>query len=237
MSKIIKNRNCYLLTLLLFVLGLMSKPMLVTLPFVLLLMDYGFLERLKTRHDLKSLVVEKLPFFALSAISSYITILAQKSEGAIQSLEFLPFQTRLLNVVVSYAKYIVSLFYPVNSSVWYPYDENLPVWQIAGSMVLLLVITALCIWQIRPRKYLLTGWLWFLGTLIPVIGLVQVGSQPIADRYTYVPYFGLFIMLVWGINELFNFLKFDKKIIVSFTIIVLSIFTFLSFQTNNALEK
>ena len=91
----------------------MSKPMLVTLPFVLLLMDYGFLERLKTKNDLKSLVIEKIPFFALSAISSYITILAQKSEGAIQSLEFLPFQTRLLNAVVSYAKYIVSFFYPV----------------------------------------------------------------------------------------------------------------------------
>ena len=201
-----KSRNCYLLTLLLFILGLMSKPMLVTLPFVLLLMDYGFLERLKSRHDLKSLVIEKIPFFALSAISSYITILAQKSEGAIQSLEFLPFQTRLLNAVVSYAKYIVSFFYPVKLSVWYPYDENFAVWQIAGSMVLLLAITAFCIWQIRQRKYLLTGWLWFLGTLIPVIGLVQVGSQPIADRYTYIPYFGLFIMLVWGINDLFNYL-------------------------------
>ena len=225
-----KNRNCYLLTLLLFVLGLMSKPMLVTLPFVLLLMDYGFLERLKTRYDLKSLMVEKIPFFALSAISSYITILAQKSEGAIQSLEFLPFQTRLLNAVVSYAKYIVSFFYPVNLSVWYPYDENFAVWQIAGSVVLLLAISAVCIWQIRQRKYLLIGWLWFLGTLIPVIGLVQVGSQPIADRYTYIPYFGLFIMIVWGINDLFNYFKLDKKIFIIFTSTVLSIFTFLSFK-------
>ena len=125
-------------------------------------------------------------------------------------------------------------FIPLNLSVWYPYDENFAVWQIAGSIVLLLAITVVCIWQIKQRKYLLTGWLWFLGTLIPVIGLVQVGSQPIADRYTYIPYFGLFLMLVWGINDLFNYFKSDKKIIIIFTIIVLSIFTFLSFrQTSN----
>lgn len=225
-----KNRNYYLLTLLLFVFGLMSKPMLVTLPFVLLLMDYGFLERLKTKHDLKSRVIEKIPFFALSAVSSYITILAQKSEGAIQSLEFLPFQTRLLNAVISYTKYIVSFFYPVKLSVWYPYDEKFAVWEIAGSIVLLLAITAFCVWQISQRKYLITGWLWFLGTLIPVIGLVQVGGQPIADRYTYIPFFGLFIMIVWGTNDLFNYFKPDKKIIIIFTIAILSIFTFLSIR-------
>lgn len=225
-----KNRNCYLLTLLFFILGLMSKPMLVTLPFVLLLLDFWSLERLKNLKDLKPLIIEKIPFFALSIVSSYITILAQKSSGAIQNLEVLPFQTRILNAVSAYAKYIISLFYPVNLSVWYPYDENFSVLEIAGSIILLFVITALCFWQIKKRKYLIVGWLWFLGTLVPVIGIVQVGAQPMADRYTYIPYFGLFIMLVWGLADLFTYLKINRKTVLIFSVIVLLILSFLSFR-------
>lgn len=224
-----KNRNNYLLTLLLFALGLMAKPMLVTLPFILLLLDFWSLERLKTVKDLKPLLIEKIPFFALSAISSYITILAQRSSGAIQSLEFLPFQTRLFNAIISYTVYVISLFYPFGQSVWYPYDVNFPVWKIFGSLVLLIAITAICIWQIKERKYLLFGWLWFLGTLVPVIGLVQVGAQPLADRYTYIPYFGLFIMLVWGFDELFGYLKLNRNSALSFAGLMLMIFTVLSF--------
>lgn len=225
-----KNQKFYVLTLLFFILGLMAKPMLVTLPFVLLLLDYGFLERLKTVDDLKKLVVEKIPFFALSAISSYITILAQKSSGAIQSLEMLPFQTRIVNAFVSYAKYVISFFYPANLSVWYPYNENLSPFEVIGSIILLISISALCIWQFQKRKYLLTGWLWFLGTLVPVIGLVQVGNQPIADRYTYIPFFGIFLMLVFGLKDLFDHLKIEAKVFYVIWAIAILIFSVVAYR-------
>lgn len=194
-----------------FALGLMAKPMLVTLPCVLLLMDYWALERLKSLRDLPFLILEKIPLFILTAISSYITFLAQRSAGSVESLDYLPLETRLLNAMLSYAKYTGMLFYPVNLGVWYPYDRNFPAWQLALAAVFMIAVTALCLRQIKRRKYLLMGWLWFLGTLVPVIGLVQVGSQPLADRYTYVPYFGLFIMLVWGAGDLFERFKFDKR--------------------------
>ncbi len=225
-----KDRNYYLLTVLLFVLGLMSKPMLVTLPFVLLLLDYWSLERFNKFRELKPFIIEKAPFFALSAISSYITILAQRSGGAIQTLEFLPFQTRFLNAIVSYANYIISLFYPVNLSVWYPYNEHFSVWQVAVSVVLIVSVSAFSVWQIKRRKYLIVGWLWFLGTLVPVIGLVQVGAQPMADRYTYIPFFGLFIMLVWGLSDLIACLKLKKKYVLIFAGIILAILSFLAFR-------
>jgi protein O-mannosyl-transferase len=184
--------SSYLLVLALFALGLMTKPMLVTLPCVLLLMDFWSLERLKTLRDLPALLIEKIPLLALSAVSAFITILAQRSTGAVESLEFLPLGTRALNALVSYAKYVVMLFYPADLAVWYPYEREFPWWQIIGALVLLSAVTALCVSQIRTRKYLLMGWLWFLGTLVPVIGLVQVGSQSLADRYTYIPYFRAF---------------------------------------------
>ena len=192
----------YALTVVLFALGLMAKPMLVTLPFVLLLMDFWSLERLKGLRDLPSLLLEKAPLFVLSAVSAFITILAQRSAGAVEALEFLPLGTRILNALLAYAKYVVMLFYPAKLAVWYPYEREFPAWQIGGALVLLAAVTALCVWQMRQRKYLLTGWLWFLGTLVPVIGIVQVGSQSMADRYTYIPYFGLFIMLAWGLGDL-----------------------------------
>lgn len=228
-----KHRNYYFLTIELFVLGLLSKPMLVTFPFVLLLLDYGFLDRLKSKADLKELLVEKIPLFVLSAISCVVTIYAQKSWGAIQSLEMLPFQTRFFNAFVSYVKYIISFFYPAGMSVWYPYDKNLSNLEIGGSMLLILGISALCVWK-SEKKYLLAGWLWFLGTLVPVIGLVQVGNQPIADRYTYVPFFGLFIMLVFGLKDLFDHFKTDLKAFYGIWIIGILIFTFAAHrQTSN----
>ena len=204
----------------------MAKPMLVTLPFVLLLMDFWSLERLKTLKDLPALLIEKIPLFVLSAASAYLTILAQRSVGALETLEFLPVGTRFLNAVVAYAKYVVMLFYPSDLALWYPYDRDFPAWQIGGAAILLLGITAFCIWQIRARKYLLMGWLWFVGTLVPVIGIVQVGSQSLADRYTYIPYFGLFIMLVWGIGDLLK----SKKAFFAIFALAIVVFSGLSFR-------
>jgi tetratricopeptide (TPR) repeat protein len=225
------NRQIYyFLTIVLFALGLMSKPMLVTLPFVLLLCDYWALERLKTLKDLPALIVEKIPFFALALASSVVTILAQKANNSVVNLAYLPLETRLINTVLSYAKYILMIFYPVNLGIWYPFDSTVNFWLFIGAVVLLAGITAFCIWQRKERKYLLMGWLWFLGTLVPVIGLVQVGLQSLADRYTYIPYFGLFIMLVWGLGDVFERFKVNKEVIVSICAIVLIIFAALSYN-------
>ena len=220
----------YFLTLLFFAVGLMSKPMLVTLPMVLLLLDFWSLERLQTLRDLPRLFLEKIPFLALSAISSVITVIAQRRGGAFQSLEMLPLETRLINSAVSYVKYIVMMFYPANLSVWYPYDRNFAWWQIIGSLALLIGISIFCLRQIKRRKYFLFGWLWFLGTLVPVIGLVQVGAQPLADRYTYVPYFGLFVMLVWGLAEVFLHLRWSWSLIAAFVIASLLILSAISYR-------
>jgi tetratricopeptide (TPR) repeat protein len=226
-----RNRSIYYyLTILLFALGLMSKPMLVTLPFVLLLCDFWPLERLKNRKDLTPLIVEKLPLFILSAISGYITIVAQKSAGAVQTLEMLSLETRLLNAVVAYAKYVVTLFYPADLGAAYPYRETFPLWQTLGSLALLAGVTALCVWQRRERKYLLTGWLWFLGALVPVIGIVQVGAQSMADRYTYVPFFGLFTMLVWGASEIFERLRLNRNLVAAVVAVVLAALGFAAFK-------
>lgn len=222
----------YFATILLFMLGLMSKPMLVTLPFVLLLCDLWPLERLKL-FDWKcigQLVAEKIPLFALSAASSYVTVLAQRSSGAFESLEYLPLGERWVNAILSYAKYVAMLFYPANLAVWYPYDRNVPTSYVFAAAVLLIIITSLCVWQVQTRKYLLMGWLWFLGTLVPVIGIVQVGSQSMADRYTYVPYFGIFIMLVWGVGDLFKKFELDQKIALALFGVAIIIFAVVSYD-------
>ena len=220
------SSSSYAAVVVLFTLGLMAKPMLVSLPFVLLLMDFWSLERLKTLKDMPALLFEKIPLFVLSAVSAYLTVLAQRSSGAVEALESLPLGTRALNAIVSYAKYVLMLFVPSDLAVWYPYERDFSFWQIGGAIVLLIGITAFCLWQIRTRKYLLMGWLWFLGTLVPVIGIVQVGSQSMADRYTYIPYFGLFIMLAWGVGDL---LKSKRAFFAGFAIAILA-FSILSFR-------
>ncbi|HYJ92590.1 MAG TPA: tetratricopeptide repeat protein, partial [Pyrinomonadaceae bacterium] len=191
----------YLIVVVLFALGLMAKPMLVTLPCVLLLCDLWPLGRLRNVKDALPLIVEKLPLFAISIASSVVTFFAQHSQGAVQSLDALPITTRFVNAIVAYGKYIVMFVYPADLAVWYPYENDVPNWEISGSVLLLIGLTGLCVWQIKKRPFLLFGWLWFLGTLVPVIGIVQVGSQGLADRYTYIPFIGLFIMAVWGASS------------------------------------
>ena len=196
----------YLAALGLFALGLMSKPMLVTLPFVLLLLDYWPLQRfeLSTLNPQPStlfhLVVEKAPFFLLAAASSVITFIVQRKGGAVSTS--LTVGARIANALVSYIRYIGKTFWPVDLSILYPHPGRWPAWQVIASAALLLAIFAAVLVLARRRPYLAVGWLWFCGTLVPAIGLVQVGIQSMADRYTYLPLIGLFIMLVWGANEL-----------------------------------
>jgi hypothetical protein len=189
-------RRRYWLTLLAFCLGLMSKPMVVTLPFVLLLLDIWPL-----RQSLRSALRIKIPMLVLSAASAAAVYAIQGSSGAIREVTQFPPGLRVENAVVSYAIYIVKMFWPVRLAVFYPYPHQLPVWQIALSAVLLTGISMVAIRERRSRPYLAVGWLWYLGTLVPVIGLIQVGSQARADRYMYLPMVGLCIMLAWGLKE------------------------------------
>lgn len=187
----------YLITLLLFALGLMAKPMLVTLPFVLLLLDFWPLRRTPL-----PLLREKLPFFALAAASSIVTFLVQRNVGAVAELQTLPLQSRVANALVSYVAYIGDMLWPTRLAALYPYLP-LPVWKVAGASVALIAISILVFRAARRYPYLPVGWLWYLGTLVPVIGLIQVGGQSRADRFTYIPLIGLFIIVAWGIPELF----------------------------------
>jgi tetratricopeptide (TPR) repeat protein len=205
----------YILALLFFTLGLMSKPMLVTFPCLLLLLDYWPLRRLQFDHAaaqgsipmvqgqrLKNLCVEKLPFFALAAVSSIVTYWAQELGGSVATAENLPIHFRVTNALIAYATYLGKMLWPADLACFYPLHPNWPVWQIGLSAGVLLGVSAFVFRSWRRAPYLVVGWLWFLGMLVPVIGLVQVGTQALADRYAYLPLIGVFIALVWGTGEL-----------------------------------
>jgi Flp pilus assembly protein TadD len=192
-----KNKVFYGLALLFFALGLMSKPMLVTLPFVLLLLDWWPLKRFEFS-TVSRLVLEKLPFFLLSAASCVATIFAQQE--AVRSM--VPLAERLGNASVSCVTYLVQMVLPENLAAFYPYPLNLPVGQVAGAGVLLFSITLPVFFAARKFPYFLVGWLWYLGMLVPVIGLVQVGDQSHADRYTYLPQIGLYLIIAWAVKDL-----------------------------------
>jgi tetratricopeptide (TPR) repeat protein len=199
----------YWLALGLLALGLMSKPMLVTLPCVLLLLDFWPLGRFHLSNwksqipSIRSLVWEKLPFFALSAASCVVTFWVQRASGAVVSLTHASFDVRLANALVSYVRYLARTLWPVDLAVFYPYTPlEWSSGEVVGAVLLLAAITAGVVIAARSRPYLPVGWLWFIGTLVPVIGLVQVGKQALADRYTYLPHIGLFVLCVWGAAEL-----------------------------------
>jgi protein O-mannosyl-transferase len=218
--------RCYLLSLFFFALGLMSKPMLVTWPCVMLLLDYWPLRRFAVRSPQSTVhgpqfkavssfvirasfvirhssfvLLEKLPFLALSAASCVITLAAQKAGGAIVTLETLPFGERLLNAADSYLHYLRQLFWPVDLAAIYTFSSR-PAAELAFAGLLVIGMTLVAVWQRKCRPYLLVGWGWYIGTLVPVIGLVQVGNQTMADRYTYLPAIGVFLVLAWGSTEL-----------------------------------
>lgn len=245
----------YLLVVLPFALGLAAKPMLVTLPFVMLLLDYWPLERLarvagaesskprsvgesgasKTQPRLPSrqapgtqysvqrtpykssvrkwrpLFLEKVPLLALSAASSGVTLHAQHHGKAVASLSYLPLAARISNALTAYAAYIGKMFYPVDLALIYPHPGNyLPGMQVAMALAVVAAVSLLVIKLGSRFPYLPVGWLWYLGTLVPVIGLIQVGQQAMADRYTYIPLIGLFIMLAWGVADLAIWSRMEK---------------------------
>ena len=196
----------YWLALLLFALGLMSKPMLVTLPFVLLLLDYWPLRRFArddSRFTIGQLACEKIPFLLLTAADSIATIWAQKGAHAIMSGQALDVWSRMGNALVSYASYLGQMIYPAGLVVLYPHPGNrLSIWRVGLSLLVLIFISAGVLVGRRKWPYGAVGWLWYLGMLVPVIGLVQVGVQARADRYTYLPQIGLYLLVAWGLVDL-----------------------------------
>jgi hypothetical protein len=202
----------YLTVIVFFALGLMAKQMLVTLPFVLLLMDYWPLNRLALfkgegetgRSSMKILLIEKIPLFVMSAAASLATLLAQGAGGAIRHGE--DESTTLLyigNAFLSYVKYIQNMLWPMDLALFYPFEASaVTVFKVAGAVTLLAAISAFAVSQGKNRPYLVFGWFWFLITLLPVIGFIKVGAQAIADRYTYVPLIGLFLLVAWGMAEI-----------------------------------
>jgi len=232
-----QHRN-YGLALLFFAMGLMAKSMLVTLPFLFLLLDYWPLRRFppapaprrrkkrkqaEPRATPQSLVWEKLPLFALTLGSAAITFTAQRSGGSVAALEQLSLWRRLDNAVVSYVAYVWKTIVPKDLCAFYPFPATpQPLWQFAAALLLLAGVSYLAVWSWREHRYLAVGWLWYLGTLVPVIGLVQVGEQALADRYTYLPLIGLFIMLSWGAHDLLTRWKADARIFGALGLLLLA---------------
>jgi Flp pilus assembly protein TadD len=249
-AKLPKKRN-YLLVLLLFALGLMAKPMLVTLPFVLLLLDYWPLNRFQSRREYGSgdnktdkssepsseklqplrLIGEKLPMFILSGISCVVTLWAQEKAGALSGLEIVPVKWRIANAILSSVYYMGKMIWPRGLAVFYPHPEDsLPIWQAVLAGFFLLMVSIVVIRMAARYKYGVVGWLWYLGTLVPVIGLVQVGEQAMADRYTYVPLIGLFIIIAWGLADLGKESRRRRNLLIVSVISLLLVLALCSWQ-------
>ena len=232
----------YLLILLVFVLGLMAKPMLVTLPFVLLLLDYWPLNRMKFKSSgsinkqksrermlpifekniTSRLILEKLPLFAFSLVTIFLSSISVERLGITLSYESKPITLRLTNAVVSYSKYLEKIFWPRNLAFIYPYPREVPALQIIGSIILLLSITTVLLLKWRRAPFLGVGWLWYLGTLIPAAGLIQAGFWPaMADRFAYIPAIGIFIIVTWGISGVVKNWNYAKTLLAAATSVTL----------------
>ena len=237
-TKFVKEncRRSFWLALIFFALGLMAKPMLVTLPFILLLLDFWPLGRIAgckwqvagspaPNHQLSTInhqLFEKWPFFLLAAGSCVVTYFAQRLGSAVMTLEQLSFGQRLQNALIAYARYLLDTVWPVNLAVMYPLTNHLPWIHAAAATAVLLVISWLA-WNARSsRPYVTIGWLWFLGTLVPVIGLVKVGSAALADRYTYFPLIGIFLIVAFGARDLAARFLFLKKLLPAAAVLILA---------------
>jgi protein O-mannosyl-transferase len=233
----------YVVVAALFALGLMAKPQIITLPFVLLLWDYWPLRRIATpggpaasdtpvdnelpQRSVFWLIEEKLPLFAMCGVSAFITMKAQRAAGAMHTVKnSFPLSIRVGNAIVCYARYLGKAFWPSQLALVYPHPgSSLKTWAVLAALLLLLAVTALVLRE-RRRRYLLVGWFWFLGTMVPMIGLVQVGEQAMADRYAYLPFIGLFIMICWGVADWAGQRKASAAVLAGasvFVLVVLSV--------------
>lgn len=231
------RKGRYVLVIVLFALGLTAKPMLVTFPCVLLLLDVWPLRRAELGASPPAvwlrLLYEKAPFFALAAASSVVTFLAQRAAGAVESLNRLPLSVRGANAIVSYWNYVAKLVWPGGMGLLYPYPKTLPLTTVLTALLALTVISAIAVLTARKRPYVLVGWLWFVGTLVPVIGIIQVGKQPMADRYSYLPSIGLFVVVAWGAWELLERVKIGMALGWVVSTAAIALYAFLARQQVN----
>jgi tetratricopeptide (TPR) repeat protein len=227
----------YLPVFLCFVLGLMSKPMLVTLPFVLLLMDFWPLKRMAfgdlatdpsnpsgRKEKISFLILEKVPLLFMTCVSMVLTFYAAKSVGTIADFATVPLTQRLYNAVLSYVFYLKKLFWPTDLSLFYPIRGDISIQQALPAALLLIAVTVIVCKYSKRYPYLAVGWFWYLGTLVPVIGIVQVGGQSMADRYAYIPFIGIFIAISWMVKDLILRGASQKIAIVAVTIFLISLF-------------
>ena len=231
------GRSRYLWVAALFTLGLLAKAQIVTLPFVLLLWDYWPLQRIGAPRNsqappaprsLSYLLWEKLPLFLLAAADSIITVIVQRAGDSVRTLAEVPMSVRLGNVPVSYLRYVGKAFWPTRLAPMYPRPEGpLPTWQVAGALVILFLISVL-VWRWRERRYLAVGWFWFLGTLVPMIGIITVGEQAMADRYAYVPFIGLFVAVVWTLDEFLSQRQIPRVWPASLAVVIVLLLGFLT---------
>ncbi|MFH1981135.1 MAG: tetratricopeptide repeat protein [Pseudomonadota bacterium] len=216
-------------------LGLMAKPMVVTLPFALILLDIWPLSRCQVAsfRRWRRLFAEKWFLFALSGASVVITIISQKSGGAVQTLHRYPLDSRIANALCAYIRYVGKLVFPENLAIPYPYPEKIPLWAVGGAAILLIAATTVAVRQIYRRPWCFVGWFWFVGTLVPVIGIVQVGEQSMADRYAYIPMIGLFMTIVWSIPDNAGESRKGRGCLAALAVLVMG---FLSWQTHKQLQ-
>ena len=227
-----QRTSSYIWVCVFFALGLMAKPQIITLPFVLLLWDYWPLGRLfpdkatsegaEAGRSFSSLIIEKIPLFVLAALSAVVTVFAQRSGSTVRTLAEYSLGVRIENCIVAYARYLAYAFWPAKLTPLYPHPGNaLAAWQVAVSALLLFVITA-AVLRFRECRYLAMGWFWYLGTLVPVIGLVQVGEQAIADRYVYLPLIGIFAALVWAVWDFASTRSLSKPLLAIPAVVILA---------------
>lgn len=212
-----KSKPLYATSLIMFSLSLMSKPMLVTMPLLILLLDYWPLKRFdafegNSSVSLTRIIGEKIPYAVLSILSGIITIIAQDNGNAIAKFSDVPLHLRIGNAVISYVTYIIKLIIPVNLAIYYPFPLEIPVWKAVAAIVLIMIITSVAFVARKHSPYILTGWLWFLISLLPVIGIIKVGDQAMADRYSYVPSIGLFLLVTWSFAEVSQRICFRKTL-------------------------
>ncbi len=234
----------YLTVTILFALALMSKPQVITFPFVLLLLDYwplrrvrfGNLEASSAAKSPASLLLEKIPFFIFSALSAVVTMHAQRAGEAVRTVNEYPPLARAETAIFSYALYLRDIIFPLHLAPIYPHPVNslcmncgLEWWKIAISVALLVVISVLCV-VLRQRRYLAVGWLWFIGTLVPMIGIVQVGTQGRADRYLYLPVIGIFVAIVWGVSEVLKSRAAPRALIVLACGLILTVLSAITYR-------